>query len=56
MHNGDVELVDIIDNVVKIKITGSCVGCSLANQTFNVMLSGMIKEEIPEIKDLIIEN
>lgn len=56
MHGGDVSLVDIKDGVVKIKVSGACVGCGLADQTFNGMLGGMIKEEIPEIKDILIEN
>ena len=56
MHGDDVSLVDIKDGVVKIKVSGACVGCQLADETFNQMLGGMIKEEVPEIKDLIIEN
>lgn len=56
MHGGDVELVDIKDEVVKIKVSGACVGCAMSDQTFNNMLGGMIKEEVPEVKDLIIIN
>lgn len=56
MHGGDVDLVDIVNDTVKIKVVGACVGCSLANQTYSVMLGGMIKEECPEVKNLIIEN
>ena len=56
MHGGDVSFVDIKDGVVKIKVSGKCVGCQLADETFNQMLGGMIKEEIPEIKEIIIEN
>lgn len=56
MHGGDVSLVDIKDGVVRLKISGACVNCYLASQTFDGMLGSMIKEEVPEIKDLIIEN
>lgn len=56
MHGGDVSLVDIKDGVVKLKVTGACVGCGLADQTFNGMLGDMIKEEVPEIKNIIITN
>lgn len=54
MHGGDVSLVDIKDGVVKLKVSGACVGCQLADQTFNKMLGGMIKEEIPEVKEVIV--
>ncbi|MBN2094060.1 MAG: NifU family protein [Candidatus Zambryskibacteria bacterium] len=56
MHGGDVVLLEIIDGIVKIKITGACVSCGMADVTFNQMLGGMIKEEIPEIRDIVIEN
>jgi Fe-S cluster biogenesis protein NfuA len=64
MHGGDVDLVEIVDGnpstssgqVVKIKVVGACVGCTLANETYNVMLRGMIQEEYPEVVNLIIEN
>ncbi len=56
MHGGDVFLVDIKDGVVKLKVSGACVGCAMSNETFDGMIGGMIKEEIPEIKNIIIEN
>ena len=37
MHGGDVSLVDIKDGVVKIKVSGACIGCELHDQTFNGM-------------------
>lgn len=64
MHGGDVVLLEVVEEspstgsglIVKIKVSGACVGCALANQTYNGMLSGMIKEEVPEIKNIIISN
>ena len=56
MHGGDVSLVDIKEGVVKLIVTGACVGCSLAHLTFGEMLGGIIREEIPEIKKIVIEN
>lgn len=64
MHGGDVELLEIVEadpstgsgQVVKIKVSGACVGCALANQTYNGMLGGMIREEVPEVKDIMIIN
>ena len=56
MHGGDVKLLEITDGIVKLKISGACVGCGLAHETFDIMIGGMIKEEVPEIKGVIIEN
>lgn len=56
MHGGDVSLVDITDNVVKIRVTGACVNCSLADLTYRDMFGGILKEEVPEVKDIIIES
>lgn len=54
MHGGDVELLEVADGVVKLKVSGACVGCSLAGQTYDMMLGGAIKEKVPEIKEVII--
>jgi Fe-S cluster biogenesis protein NfuA len=56
MHGGDVSLVDIKNGIVKLKVSGACADCYMSHVTFDEMLGGMIKEGIPEIKDIIIEN
>jgi len=56
MHGGNVELLEIKNNVVKIKVTGACVGCGLADETYGSMLGGMIKEEVPEVGSIEIIN
>jgi NifU-like protein len=30
---GDCELVDILDGIVRVRLTGACVGCGLASMT-----------------------
>jgi Fe-S cluster biogenesis protein NfuA len=56
MHGGDVELLEVKDGAVKIKVSGACVGCQMHDETFNGMLGGMIREEVPDIKEIIFEN
>jgi len=56
MHQGDVFLLSVKDGTVILKVTGACVNCSLSDLTYNKMLGGIIKEEIPEIKNIIIEH
>lgn len=55
MHGGDVSLLEVKDGIVKLKVSGACVGCGMHDETFNGMLGGMIKEEVPEVKNIIIE-
>lgn len=53
-HNGDVWLVSINGSVVTLKIDGSCVGCRLANFTYNRVVKTLLMEEAPEITDVIL--
>lgn len=56
MHGGDVYLQSVVEGVVTLKVSGACAHCSLSDITYNKMLGGILREEIPEIKDIIIEN
>ena len=50
---GNVELVDVIDGTVKVKLTGACGGCPMATMTLKMGIEKIIKEEIPEIKEVV---
>jgi len=48
---GDVELVDVDeDGVVKVRLTGACVGCPMSQMTLSMGIERELKKEIPEIK------
>ena len=53
-HGGDVWLVSIENSSVTLKIEGSCVGCQLANFTYNRVVKTLLTEEAPEITDVIL--
>ena len=53
MDGGDIELVGIEDNVVKVKLKGACSGCPGAAMTLKMGVERMMKEELPEIKEVI---
>jgi Fe-S cluster biogenesis protein NfuA len=49
---GNVELVDVKDGVVKVKLTGACGGCPMAQMTLKMGIERVLKQEIPEIKEV----
>lgn len=51
---GDVELVNIRDdNVVEVRLKGTCNGCPMATLTLKAGIERIIKEEIPEVAEVI---
>jgi Fe-S cluster biogenesis protein NfuA len=50
---GDVELVDVNDGVVSVKLTGACDGCPMAAMTLKTGIERLLKEEIPEVKEVV---
>ena len=50
---GDVELVDVNEGVVKLKLTGACNGCPMATMTLQHGIERVLKEQIPEVKEVL---
>lgn len=50
---GDVKLISIEDNVVKVQLTGACGGCPFSQMTLKMGIERALKEEVPEIKEVI---
>lgn len=49
---GDVELVDVKDGIVSVKLTGACSGCPMSTITLKNGIERLLKEEIPGIKEV----
>jgi Fe-S cluster biogenesis protein NfuA len=49
---GDVELVDVEDGVVKVRLKGACAGCPMSQMTLKNGIEAILKKEIPEIKSV----
>ncbi len=47
---GDVELVEIRDNHVKVKLTGACETCSMSAMTLRAGIESAVRSAIPEIE------
>jgi Fe-S cluster biogenesis protein NfuA len=53
-HGGDVELVGIDeDNTVNVRLQGACQGCPGATMTMKMGIERILKEQIPEIKEVV---
>ena len=50
---GDIELIDIENNVVYVKLTGMCSGCKNANMTLKNFVESILKEKVD--KDIVVE-
>ncbi len=50
---GDVELVDVKDGVVTVRLTGACGSCPMSTMTLRMGVERVIREDIPEIKELV---
>ncbi len=50
---GDVELVDVEDGVVKVRLTGACASCPVATVTLKQGIERLLKEQIAEVKEVI---
>ncbi len=46
---GDVELVDVENGIVKVRLTGACAGCPMSQMTLKQGIESYIKKAIPEI-------
>ncbi len=49
MDGGDIELVDIVGGVVKLRLVGSCAGCPSSTMTLKAGIERAIRAEVPEI-------
>ncbi len=49
---GDVELVDVVDGIVTVRLKGACSGCPMSQMTLKNGIERLLKQEIPEIKSV----
>lgn len=50
MDGGDVELVDVADDVVKVRLKGACAHCPMAQLTLKMSIEGYLRRRVPGIK------
>jgi len=50
---GNVELVDVKEGVVRLRLTGACSGCPMAAITLQHGIERLLREEVPEVKEVV---
>lgn len=56
-HGGNIELVGIDpDNTVRVRLQGACSGCPGARMTLKNGVERLLKERVPEVKEVVAVN
>lgn len=50
---GNIEFIKYENNIVYIKMMGACANCSMLDITLKEGIEQAIKEEVPEVKEVI---
>ena len=50
---GDIQLVSIEDDIVKVRLTGACCGCPMSQMTLSMGVEKAIKSAVPEVKKVV---
>ncbi len=52
VDGGDVELVDIEDGVVKVRLLGHCASCPMSQMTLKMGIESHLKKKVPGVKSV----
>jgi Fe/S biogenesis protein NfuA len=52
-HGGYIELIDVKDSTVYLRMSGGCQGCGAADITLKAGIERLIFEELPEITEVL---
>jgi Fe/S biogenesis protein NfuA len=52
-HGGRVELIDVQDAVVMVRMGGGCQGCGMADVTLRQGIEAMLQQQVPEVKGIV---
>ena len=50
---GNIEFVSIEDDIVKVRLLGNCIGCSVNQMTLKNGVEMTIKKYVPTIKEVV---
>lgn len=50
---GDIQLVDVVDNVAQVKLLGACENCNMSSMTLKAGVEEAVKKVAPQIKGVV---
>jgi Fe-S cluster biogenesis protein NfuA len=50
---GNVELVEVTDDTVKLRLTGACGTCPMSTMTLRNLVERTLKEQVPEVQTVV---
>ncbi len=53
MDGGNIELVDVIEGVVTVRLLGACQGCPSSTATLQFGIEQALKDHVPEVERLV---
>jgi Fe-S cluster biogenesis protein NfuA/nitrite reductase/ring-hydroxylating ferredoxin subunit len=54
-HGGEVELLGVEDGVVRVRLSGACVGCAGSAMTLKRGIEEMLRERYPDFREVVAE-
>ncbi len=54
-HGGDIEFVSFHEGIVRIRLTGACVGCPMSAYTVKLGVESILKEKLSCVKEVVSE-
>jgi Fe-S cluster biogenesis protein NfuA/nitrite reductase/ring-hydroxylating ferredoxin subunit len=54
-HGGNVELLGVVDGVARLRLSGSCKGCSASQTTMELAIERALEEAAPDLRGLDVE-
>jgi Fe-S cluster biogenesis protein NfuA len=52
LEGGSIELVNVENGVVKVRLKGACAGCPMSQFTLVNFVEATLKDRIPEVKEV----
>ena len=53
-HNGDIEILDWSDGVLRFRLTGQCAGCPSADLTTEELVQAELTRAVPAVKRVVL--
>lgn len=53
MDGGDVELVEVVDGEVRVRLLGACGGCPMATMTLVGFVEERVRARVPEVRRIV---